>query len=328
LLATFVLASISRADETVILSATRVQVRVSSPWPAGINKGCAPIFIDLTNLSSDRREVELQAMGSDWYARSEIAQTLELAPGESAHLEWLAPVGANSSEYTLIARSGSDEHYFTSAAARMPRNVQIQAILAIGPKLDDRTATLARWTSEISTDPVTNPYAAASGATPSNDNLQFGFASFDELPQSAAAYTSLDLAVIDASESLPPRAQLEPLVAWVRSGGDLLVLGLSADAIRAADEGLAAWMEQRFAVSAAGGVDTFQCGLGRLTVLDGEGFLENSDHRDVVRDLASAKTSMVPDPSGSRTDGSRPNIPGLGEIPTASSPSCWSCSRS
>jgi hypothetical protein len=297
-------------EHTRVLPKSRIDLRATCPWPTGVNKGWIPIEIALRNDGASARNVQIQLLVWGGNVQGRSSQRVALEPGESARLELLAPISQDFYNCNVTITAGEDREGFSigGGAGSAPR---VQAVLAIGPEAV-KPGTVERWTAEISTAMARPHYG---GAAPSNDNFGFGFARFDELPSSPVAYSSLDLAVLDASDGWPHAGELAALLAWVRTGGTLLVSGEGARAACEAEPELAAWMEPRFEGARGGGDPTYAVALGTLAVLDDPGFLESDRVRDLVRRLADQDHGTVPDPGGSRTNHVRPVIADLGQIP-------------
>jgi hypothetical protein len=305
------LAGAARAgDETGFLERSGkplIEVRASCPWPSAVNKGWVPITVELSNRDEDPHAVDISARAYGYPIATEVSESIELGPRESVRLELLCPIQSANSYYQVEV-SGLGHRAGLAPIAGGSAVNESQAVLAIGPRSTE-ASTITRWSEEISTAQI-----GYGGGSTANNNLSFGFALADELPASSVAYSSLDLAVIDAAEGLPPPQVLEPLLAWVRAGGSLIVVGAAATETCRGNESIASWMEPRFAHEVREGVK-YHFGLGRLAVLDDAGFLESEAVRGIVRELAQADLGLVPDPGGSRSSRVQPAIPELGQIP-------------
>lgn len=308
-------AASAAGDHATELQKEQIEARAWCVWPDAVNKGWAPIGVEIRNRSDRTRRVVVDAQAWGYPTRCRARQEIDLAPGESASLELVSPVGSNNGSVSVTVSSGGERRTMGPILGGAGSFPQSQSVLAIGPR-DTETSTVTRWTEEISTASLV--YGGPGAAT--NNNLCFGHARFDELPSSPIAYSSLDLAVLDVSEGLPLPEDLDPLLAWVRTGGSLLVVGPDAGATCLAHASIAPWMEPRFARGRPfGGAQDregrFCFGLGTLATLDDGDFLQGQRARELVRELAQADSGFAPDPGGSRTNPVQPLIADLGQIP-------------
>lgn len=290
-----------------------------SPWPDGLNKGEYPIFVELRNTGTRARSIDLRANCSDYSARRDVRKTIELEPGQATRVELLAPLMStwNSWGLTVSVGHGADTGWISDVG--MQRNDQrYRGVLVIAAN-PPPVGAKEQWSAKVSTLSVGGPRYVSSGTAAAsagtNDDIQFGVATFDEMPAAHSAYSSLDLALLDTRGGMPSSAQIEPLVAWVRLGGELLMVGPRALEFARAEPQLKPWIEPRF-LSEGEHVDTYQCGFGHVEIDSRDADLfEDLSQRDVVRALVMPPNGLVPDPSGSRVARAQPAIAGLGEIP-------------
>jgi hypothetical protein len=136
------------------------------------------------------------------------------------------------------------------------------------------------------------------------------------------AYTSLDLAVVDLDSGTPPKSELAALVAWVRTGGEVALVGQDINAKLARLDVLAPWLEDRFLLASTPGaprVRRYQCGFGRILVAEASALFD--DRGLVASVMAEARerirTGWTPSPRASRGRGLGldPAIPGMGSLP-------------
>ncbi|MCY3001857.1 MAG: hypothetical protein NTV21_08635 [Planctomycetota bacterium] len=298
-------------DSTQVLTRAKVEARLSSPWPGMLNKGWAPVRVELRNDSDRPRTVSIGGSCSDWQMGCTSEQRVELAPGEQADLELTLPTGGTwQTDWNFNVRSNGDAAYFSGVLSGGGEYAYCN-VLVIGP--DEVPASeVTHWQEQCST--TTVGYTAP-GTTSTHDNIQMGFAVHGELPRSNTAYTSLDLVVIDARKGLPQDDKLEPLMAWVRSGGRLLLMGSGALDLAARNGALAPWLESRFALDDEG--HHFICGLGQVVFDASDGGFGYESTRQLIAQHAEEDSSDVaPRTNGtSRTSSAILNVPGLGAIP-------------
>ncbi|MCC7013370.1 MAG: hypothetical protein IT454_12470 [Planctomycetes bacterium] len=301
-------------DQTQFLADGKLEVRVSSPWPAHLSQGVAPIFVDVSNQGDTPRVVSLRAQCNDWTAMRTIDSTFELAAGERAHVELLAPaMGAWDNDYSLqvTTRGSSSSASFGSVCSGgAPQGYS--SVLVLGES-EVPESVVTSWIERCSDARVNTGYGATAPSTP--DNVQIGHARFEQMPRSASAYTSLDLAVLDISRGWPSDNALGPLLAWVRNGGALLVSGPDAPELARRHALFAAWLEPRF-VREEDGTSHALCGLGRLMLVNESELMESQRVRELVRASAQRDLGFWPSYNGgSRSAAADPRIPDVGRVP-------------
>ncbi|NUP97137.1 MAG: hypothetical protein HUU28_13340 [Planctomycetaceae bacterium] len=298
-------------DSTQVLSRAKVEARLSSSWPDMLNKGWAPLRIELRNDSDRARVVSLTGSVNDWQLSSTWAQRVELGAGERAELELTLPAGgAWQSEWNFVVRCDGDSAYFSGILAAGGDSAYCN-VLVTGP--DEVAASeVTRWQEETSTRTV--GYSAP-GSTSAHDNVRLGFALHGALPRSNTAYTSLDLVVLDARKGLPTDAKLEPLMAWARSGGRLMILGEDALQLASRNGALAPWLEERFTLASE--PRRVLCGLGQIVFMDTEAGFEDEYVRKLVAQHAEEDSGDAAPRTNddSRTSDAKLDVPGLGAIP-------------
>lgn len=312
----------ARGDETQMITRGRIEARVRSPWPKQLNKGYAPVFVELENRDTRDRTVTLQLQGNDWNCDRRIEQTVDLAAGERVKLELhgLAK-GSWESLYTLkVDVQGGDSAYF-SAAAHAGGASDYRTVLAVGAR-EVPDSEVQRWIEETSTVKVSPGYTPPGSAPATSDNVQIGYATFDALPTSNVPYTSLDAVLLDTRDALPDEAHLAPMLAWVRNGGTLLLAGDDPLGVARSRPSLAAWLEERFERAqsnsrfAPGELKHYVCGMGRLIVVPSPTFLEDASLREVLHEAAHANDGAAPrEGMESRSYGTTPSLQGVGEVP-------------
>src|SRR5262249_27261670 len=198
----------------------------------------------------------------------------EVAAGARAALELLVPLGGTyMNGFVVQLRCDDDSWYFGDAVGSNSTNPGFRPVLLLSAA-EPEAGAVERWSEKLSTTSLTGGgmriltsggramLTGPSTAASSND-VQVARAPFEGMPRRHGGYSSLALVVLDPEGGMPSEAQLAPLVAWVRTGGDLLVMGAGArDAARAVPE-LAAWMEPRFETEHLDEGSAYRCGLGR-----------------------------------------------------------------
>ena len=314
ILTALLLAANARAGD-VRFKESKVTVRASTAWPSNLNKGYYPIVVELFNEDERAHEIDLAARCQLWNARREVRRSLSLAAQGTARLELVVPLATETwSMYRIeVGTDRGERGSVNDVGAGAEFNSDFQAVLAIVPSALP-AGTVERWIADVSTNSLGGSHTTTTSAPP-NDDVQIAAVVFDQLPASYTAYTSLDLVALDTRAGLPPPDKLEPLLAWVRLGGTLALIGDDAAALAAGSPALASWLEPRFNTRQAQ-KNAYACGMGLLAIdASGGEFLESSAHRELVRNFAQGRLSTVPDPSGGRIGDHPPRIPDLGQVP-------------
>jgi hypothetical protein len=318
------LAPLASAGDETLRFATGMEARVWSPWPESVHKGWAPIFVEIRNDRPDERTVEVEAECADWGSERKVRTRVRLAPRSNAALELLVPMGAvYTNEYHVRLQSGDEATYYSGIVGANSANPAFRPVLFLS-EIEPGAGAVERWSESVSTATIEGEqYLIArhmAAATPSGfplptkpNDVDLAHAPFAGMPRHHAGYSSLDLVVLDPAGGMPSEAQLAPLLAWVRTGGDLLVMGESARAAALAVPGLAAWMEPRFETNHAEG-SVYRCGLGRLFVGDSAGDLDTG-YPDWTRRILAGNAGLVPRQGPWRGDVLTPAIPGLARLP-------------
>ena len=302
-----------QVDNSVTLSAANLDVRVRNVWPEGVQRGWMPVQLEAHNRSELPQRLKLAGSTSSFQSACRYRAEFALAPGERVNAELLLPAVATwESGWNLRLESDRGDQHIASGGT-IGGSPERLAILAVSEETV-APSVVAAWSEKTSRN-VINGQWSPTGTVGNNDDARIALTRFADLPRSASAYTSLDLVVVDARRELPPDAQLEPLMAWVRSGGTALFVGPTAKKLAQTRGALAPWMEERFRFP-----DDFRqlriCGLGTLAFHDSAEWFDDGALRDTAYELANRDNDVAPGATGtSRTTGANPKIPGLATIP-------------
>lgn len=314
-------------DETQSIGSLGVEMRVWSPWPASVCRGWGPVRVELRNSSEKTRVVYLDGDANDWMFNRTTRSSVELGAGERTEMELLLPLGGQwQNAWGLTARCDGETSFFGSCLGSNSMDPTVRQVLLVSERAPAAGETEA-WAAELSEREVTAggtttipsvtliPGASIGYTGPSapiTSDIDLAHGRFAGLARHWGAYTSLDLVVLDVSGGAPGAAEFAPLVAWVRTGGDLLVIGERAEAEARAQPELAAWMEARFRTEHDLGSE-YRCGLGRLCVGSAGGVV--TDYEPWTTALLAAEGSTTLDTNAWRGMGAEPIIPGLDLLP-------------
>ncbi|HTF91224.1 MAG TPA: hypothetical protein VK843_22620 [Planctomycetota bacterium] len=312
---------------------TKVVVRIDSPWPKALNKGWLPVFVHVENGEDSSRWVNIR--GDCWNVDREISASIELAAHQSGSIELLVPAfpEASNAVRLLLETYGNRTWTPGTAGAENSAGPDQHAVLVLDSELPP-AGTAERWTSEVSTAVAANggggirhglvtlgypsaPASTAAAAAP--DNIAVQAARFDQMPARSEAYSSLDVVVLDTTHGLPEAQRLQPLLAWAKLGGSLLVVGPRAQSLARSIPELARWMEPRFELKEGSDGTPLPSGTAWMFALgwlfiDESAAIDGADQILRLRERVGASSGLVADPSGSRMS-TPPTIPDLFALP-------------
>ncbi|MCP3914553.1 MAG: hypothetical protein GY711_03230 [bacterium] len=317
-----------------------VSVFLDSPWPATVSRGYFPMWFTLQNELDEPCSVEIDVDGRGYRsARRRVRTKVRLEAGEERTIEMYAPGFLQMSHYggsgygVQVAARGSRTwmgmttssgappgilHMLVATPSKLPagapdaiaeRMSKSKALQAFSPIAVPTSGTRVRRGTTITTSSA--PATAITVPTTVVD--------FEHLPTRYHGYTSLDLVVLDARRGLPPHERLEPLLAWTRLGGKLVVLAEDIDSMREELGGEDGWLEPRFR-TVAGDDAQYTVGFGRLLLsqLGAQDPILNeaSDiEAAAVQLVRGARNGWIPDAAGWRFGGGQLLIPGLAKLP-------------
>ncbi len=259
-----------------------LELRVSAPWPAWVQRGWIPLTVSVENREQRPRELAL-LLGLDYNLRSQsITRSMSLGPGAREELRLCVPsFGPQMASYQVRAREEETPGYvelYSQGAPNWAGPAQ-HNLLLVGPTLPELGA-LDRYTAAT-------PYTLWSAAT------------WADLPTGSGAlpcWTSLDVVVLDARQGLPPAEALEPLLGWARLGGQLVVAGAPE-----VPPAIQPWVEERFAwPETLGEGRRYALGMGTLFLAPRADAWAEIDLATRIAELANAsdRRSRVPDTDG------------------------------
>ena len=195
---------------------------VTYNWPQRLMRGYFPLQIRLVNTNDRALSVALElepVWGSDGIVRRNVA----LPAGGVAELELLLRARAHGANgYSVIVGVAGEEVRLRNNGPGRGRGGALRSILSVtqrSPEPGWKEAQTADWEAIL----------AAESSTYHSWQPDLSPRTFDQLSGNWQAYTSIDSVILDLSEGSPEPAQFAALVAWCRTGGKLVVLGLSPE---------------------------------------------------------------------------------------------------
>ncbi|MFT5587102.1 MAG: hypothetical protein ACI9VR_004710, partial [Cognaticolwellia sp.] len=277
---------------------------VDYSWPARVEKGYYPVRVDIENRSPEDQIFTLRFESAYGY-EVQVEQVVPLARGERREVEVLLPAFVDGSpNYSLqvMLENGISDCYSSSVG---PYDVASgsQVVLLVQDRAPE-PGDLERWVSDLSI-----------------GDDQLAIVSPDQLGLSWAAYSSVDLVLVDTRAGLPSDAVLEPLMRWVRTGGVVVFRGPGVEKLAQSRTELAPYVDERFALRPTLdrrmvlGLDGFAVGGGVMVLQEEEmaadRLLESATL--VVQEVPQQR--WIPD-STNTFRVARPQIPGVGVIPS------------
>lgn len=277
--------------------------QVDFDWPGRIEKGYFPVQVEIENRGLEAQEFTLRFENSYGY-ETHVEQVVPLASGERRQLEVLLPAFVDGSpNYSLqvLGANGISDCYSSSIG---PYDVGTGKVVLLVQDREPEPGELERWVSDLGL-----------------GDDQMSILPPDKMAASWAAYSSVDVVLVDTRAGLPSDAELAPLMTWVRSGGMVVFRGPGVKTLASSRTELAPWADARFALRPTverrlvRGLDGYSVGTGVMVLqeeeLQADRLLESA--LMVSRDVPSQ--AWIPDTAG-RFQVARPSIPGVGVIPS------------
>ena len=258
LLAALLLVPTARAEVRNI-TVGEVRCTVHYEWPDLLYHGYFPVEVALASKSDGDLVVDVEAT-QDWGEQDLVTRRVPLRAGEKVRFELLLRATANSNnEYTVTFEVEGEDKQLRGVGPDEHPSGNERTALYISATAPGAGLT-ARWADE---------WTRESGVASSTE-VHIGSASFSDMPASWEAYSSLDLVVIDLTGKEPTEEAFGVLLAWVRSGGRVVVSGTDAKEFVARQPLAGGWLEERFEVrevrqpGTPGDFRVFRCGHGLL----------------------------------------------------------------
>lgn len=242
-----------------------MRARVTYAWPVDTVHGYLPVKVELWNEGREGKRVKVAAEGSTYgrFVRHLAARELFLESGEGAELELRMPRFGHgqgvSSPWVVISAGGEDMRISqpSSGSGRSRDVLSILAVHGVEPPAGTNQAL------KVSLDAFSKAYGGpgALGGT----EVTVGAATWSDLPSDWQAYSSLDGVVLSTADPGQLDEHLEPILAWVRMGGTLLLVGTASAAELGSVDLLEGAFGERSRVESS--PDVFSYGLGRIRLV-------------------------------------------------------------
>jgi len=250
----------SFGDPTSLVDAERfegapITLSVGAEWPAA-HTGWIPVLIELTNEGDEERNVKLELRGRRDHG-NEVIQVVTAPPGHTA-VELVAPAFGMRRGYDLHATLGREVLELNVPSAEFQRGFLSPAVLVVSGGGITAAHEQFEWPSRT---------FAPSPHVPSEElrALSLGRTGFAGAPRRFEAYTSLSAVVLDLrADDRPPPELVDVLLAWVRTGGLLVLWHPDPLGVAGSWSGLAPWLEPRFEDEPG----LFTVGLGHVLLAD------------------------------------------------------------
>lgn len=234
--------------ETEHLSTDALVARFEAPWPNSLRRGYQPIFVEVANRSTETVDVVLTASGEYWANRPfEVRDRFECAPGAKMARELVVPVPWDAAVRVSVSDGESREGTSLRVGVGEP---------------DDRTAIVSFSSkSKNAENRVEAAILRADLTAYHHEPLRY-----ESMPTRMASYTGLDLVVLDVVEGVPYLERIEALLAYVKTGGVVLLEGSKPEEIASLLPAFAPYLERSRATIVLEDQLTFPCGFGEVWV--------------------------------------------------------------
>ncbi|MFT7676410.1 MAG: hypothetical protein ACI8QC_000381 [Planctomycetota bacterium] len=302
----------------VDLPDAKIAARSAYSWPADCGFGYVPIKVELSNRGDRSQMITVEAR--DGRGRraglTRHERRIELEAGESAELWMLTPnfIYQDRGQPTVSIEVAGERRSLSQPSASKAGS-SCAFVLGVGSR-PAPIGTNATVGGLIGT--------SLSGLGTGLSEGRFGAVSWSELPDTWEAYSSLDVVVVDASNAPGMERHLEPILAWVRLGGKLVLVGEPNVDTLQSYAGLGQAFEQRRLIPNSGNTLKFgtpySYGLGRIALVGAAFDWTGSAWVDAAARAGSLlvqnrRARLTPSPGNWQLDRPMLTIPGIGSLP-------------
>jgi len=288
-----------------------VRCSVSYDGPDLIHSGYFPIHVEIFNTNDFELVVDFAAE-QQWQVEDRVTKRVELQPGERYSFEPLLRARRNGmNTYAVKFTTGGERGALVVGPMEWSGGYEIPVLYcsAAAPE----AGAIERWAEQWS-DRSSNTYKFASHT-------------FDQLAEEWAAYSCYEWVVLSLDEGMPPKAKLDALFAWVRTGGRLVIGGADPRAVLRDRPADAQWFTADYKVRPQGPdkYDAFHFGFGSVVLVPApqlpDELMENTRMRRpealVAISVYQGRTWTPGSESTgeSGTDRVRDSLVGFGELP-------------
>ena len=220
-------------------------------FPQRLGRGYWPLSVQVHNTSAEDQDLQIRVTPLYAWDEQGTYQDLSLTPGEQRELEFMIPAWLDyPGNVTVSARADG---------------VEVAELYNIGPDESIGWDELAYIVVQADEGDLTleERWRDAFGISVYGGGV---VTRFDDLPTEWIAYSCLDVVILSTEAGLPPESAMGPLLEYLRSGGNVMVLGPGAAQLVESHAGLAAWVEPRFELQDSSEWTRYQAGKGRLVV--------------------------------------------------------------
>ena len=248
-----------------------ITVRCTLPWPAGLMQGYVPVKVELSHDGLESEEIVVTAYSSRWSSAGPIFadRTLQLKPGEQVQVEMLMPNfllwNGRTRSARVVVETNQRPLEFNHPTRGSGAGTNSYGCLLVSDQAPSAGENQALEGILGTIFPLASLGSSRSHASHSvGSYFAVGAITWDDLPGAWQAYSSLDLVVLDSNDQQNLQEHLEPILAWVRLGGELALIGESSPKDLRHLENLSDALEVRRLVP--GHEDTYFLGLGKIRV--------------------------------------------------------------
>ncbi len=197
-----------------------IAVRTSCIMPKALRRGFVPVQITLENRRTEAVKLELQLGNvNSWDDHSMTTGSFELSAGQSTTLDWMAYYMPVSRAYDRVSlRINASGKYLT-------RHTVLQLDSSSAAKQMEPMLAIAD-------DPTTFATAFNGAGVFDSRQIRAEGCLATELPSDWRAYTALRFVAIDLNSKTPEAAEMEAILDWTATGGNLILVGTEENAQR------------------------------------------------------------------------------------------------